>query len=113
MLPYFFIPFGDLIKWVHSSGVSNPLTELLFISVYGRKSGQTVLVHCKMGISRSSSTVIAYVMKQQRWPLDVALAYVRDRRPVIKPNEGFMKQLMTYNGILNARSGTMLDLMFQ
>lgn len=70
-----------------------------------------MLVHCKMGISRSGSTVIAYVMKQQRWPLDVALAYVRDRRPVVKPNEGFMKQLQTYNGILNARSGTMLDLM--
>uniref|UniRef100_A0A3B4WGE4 protein-serine/threonine phosphatase n=1 Tax=Seriola lalandi dorsalis TaxID=1841481 RepID=A0A3B4WGE4_SERLL len=70
-----------------------------------RKSGQAVLVHCKMGVSRSASTVIAYGMKQQRWPLDVALAYVRDRRSIIKPNEGFMKQLQTYNGILNARSG--------
>ncbi|XP_056239145.1 protein phosphatase Slingshot homolog 3 isoform X1 [Seriola aureovittata] len=67
-----------------------------------RKSGQAVLVHCKMGVSRSASTVIAYGMKQQRWPLDVALAYVRDRRSIIKPNEGFMKQLQTYNGILNA-----------
>uniref|UniRef100_A0A667WG12 protein-serine/threonine phosphatase n=1 Tax=Myripristis murdjan TaxID=586833 RepID=A0A667WG12_9TELE len=68
-----------------------------------RKSGQAVLVHCKMGVSRSASTVIAFTMKQQRWPLDVALAYVRDRRPIIKPNDGFMKQLHTYNGILNAR----------
>ncbi|XP_039975144.1 protein phosphatase Slingshot homolog 3 isoform X2 [Xiphias gladius] len=67
-----------------------------------RKSGQAVLVHCKMGVSRSASTVIAYAMKQQRWPLDVALAYVRERRSIVKPNEGFMKQLQTYNGILNA-----------
>ncbi|XP_044219685.1 protein phosphatase Slingshot homolog 3 [Thunnus albacares] len=67
-----------------------------------RKSGQAVLVHCKMGVSRSASTVIAYAMKQQRWPLDVALAFVRDRRSIIKPNDGFMKQLQTYNGILNA-----------
>nr|XP_046261297.1 protein phosphatase Slingshot homolog 3 [Scatophagus argus]XP_046261298.1 protein phosphatase Slingshot homolog 3 [Scatophagus argus] len=67
-----------------------------------RKSGQAVLVHCKMGVSRSGSTVIAYAMKQQQWPLDVALPYVRDRRPIVKPNEGFMKQLQTYNGILNA-----------
>ncbi|XP_070769455.1 protein phosphatase Slingshot homolog 3 isoform X2 [Enoplosus armatus] len=67
-----------------------------------RKSGQAVLVHCKMGVSRSASTVIAYAMKQQHWPLDVALAYVEDRRSIIKPNEGFMKQLQTYNGILNA-----------
>lgn len=67
-----------------------------------RKSGQAVLVHCKMGISRSASTVIAYAMKQQRWPLDVALAYVKDRRSIVKPNEGFMKQLQTYDGILIA-----------
>ncbi|XP_073343080.1 protein phosphatase Slingshot homolog 3 [Pagrus major] len=67
-----------------------------------RKSGQALLVHCKMGISRSGSTVIAYAMKQQRWPLDVALAYVRERRSIVNPNDGFMKQLQTYNGILNA-----------
>ncbi|XP_076021110.1 protein phosphatase Slingshot homolog 3 [Genypterus blacodes] len=67
-----------------------------------RKNGQAVLVHCKMGVSRSASTVIAYAMKQQRWPLDVALAYVKDRRSVARPNEGFMKQLQTYNGILTA-----------
>ncbi|GAA6235836.1 protein phosphatase Slingshot homolog 3-like isoform X2 [Lates japonicus] len=67
-----------------------------------RNSGQAVLVHCKMGISRSASTVIAYAMKQQRWSLDVALAYVRDRRSIVKPNDGFMKQLQTYSGILNA-----------
>lgn len=56
-----------------------------------------------MGVSRSSSTVIAYIMKQNRWSLDVALTYVRDCRSIIKPNDGFMKQLQTYNGILNAR----------
>uniref|UniRef100_A0A3Q3VRY2 protein-serine/threonine phosphatase n=1 Tax=Mola mola TaxID=94237 RepID=A0A3Q3VRY2_MOLML len=67
-----------------------------------RMSGQAVLVHCKMGISRSGSTVIAYAMKQEHWPLDVALAYVKDRRSIVKPNEGFMKQLQIYNGILNA-----------
>ncbi|XP_077588775.1 protein phosphatase Slingshot homolog 3 isoform X1 [Stigmatopora nigra] len=67
-----------------------------------RKSGQAVLVHCKMGVSRSSSTVIAYAMKQQRWPLDVAWSYVRDRRAVVKPNDSFARQLQTYDGILNA-----------
>lgn len=67
-----------------------------------RKSGKAVLVHCKMGISRSGSTVVAYAMKKQHWPLDVALAYVKDRRSVVKPNDGFMKQLQLYNGILNA-----------
>uniref|UniRef100_A0A3Q1DEJ7 protein-serine/threonine phosphatase n=1 Tax=Amphiprion ocellaris TaxID=80972 RepID=A0A3Q1DEJ7_AMPOC len=77
-----------------------------------RESGQAVLVHCKMGVSRSASTVIAYAMKQQHWPLDVALPYVRDRRSIVKPNEGFMKQLQTYNGILHARSDPILFVEF-
>ncbi|XP_040028462.2 protein phosphatase Slingshot homolog 3 isoform X1 [Gasterosteus aculeatus] len=67
-----------------------------------RQRGQAVLVHCKMGVSRSASTVIAYAMKHYHWPLDMALTYVRDRRSIVKPNDGFMKQLQTYNGILNA-----------
>ncbi|XP_059201843.1 protein phosphatase Slingshot homolog 3 [Centropristis striata] len=67
-----------------------------------RKSGQAVLVHCKMGVSRSASTVIAYAMKQQHWPLEMTLNYVRDRRSIVKPNKGFMRQLQTYSGILSA-----------
>ncbi|XP_024139524.1 protein phosphatase Slingshot homolog 3 isoform X2 [Oryzias melastigma] len=67
-----------------------------------RKMGQAVLVHCKMGVSRSASTVIAYAMKQQRWSLETALAYVRECRSIVNPNEGFMRQLQTYNGILTA-----------
>uniref|UniRef100_A0A8C3A282 protein-serine/threonine phosphatase n=1 Tax=Cyclopterus lumpus TaxID=8103 RepID=A0A8C3A282_CYCLU len=76
-----------------------------------RKRGQAVLVHCKMGVSRSASTVIAYAMKHLHWQLDMALTYVRDCRSIIKPNEGFTKQLQTYNGILNARSDMVLGLL--
>ncbi|KAJ8015747.1 hypothetical protein DPEC_G00029360 [Dallia pectoralis] len=67
-----------------------------------RLNGESVLVHCKMGVSRSASTVVAYAMKHERWPLDVALAFVKDRRPIVQPNDGFMKQLQTYSGILSA-----------
>jgi len=83
------------------------------MAVCSRKRGQAVLVHCKMGVSRSASTVIAFAMKHLHWSLETALSYVRDCRSIIKPNEGFTKQLQTYNGILNARSdmvfGRMLD----
>ncbi|XP_017329895.1 protein phosphatase Slingshot homolog 3 isoform X1 [Ictalurus punctatus] len=67
-----------------------------------RKSGQSVLVHCKMGVSRSASTVIAFLMKQQGWTLEEALNHVRERRPIVQPNDGFFRQLHTYSGILNA-----------
>ncbi|XP_061465529.1 protein phosphatase Slingshot homolog 3 isoform X2 [Rhineura floridana] len=64
--------------------------------------GFRVLVHCKMGVSRSASTVIAYAMKEYGWSLERALCHVQERRPIIHPNPGFMRQLELYQGILDA-----------
>ncbi|XP_024299326.2 protein phosphatase Slingshot homolog 2 isoform X2 [Oncorhynchus tshawytscha] len=67
-----------------------------------RKAGAKCLVHCKMGVSRSASTVIAYAMKEYGWDLESAFDYVKERRGVTKPNPSFMKQLEEYQGILLA-----------
>ncbi|XP_037534455.1 protein phosphatase Slingshot homolog 2 [Nematolebias whitei] len=67
-----------------------------------KKAGVKCLVHCKMGVSRSASTVIAYAMKEYGWDLDTAFDYVKERRAVTKPNPSFMKQLEEYQGILLA-----------
>lgn len=60
-------------------------------------------MHCKMGISRSAATVIAYAMKEYGWDLNKAHDYVKERRAVTKPNPSFMRQLEEYQGILVAR----------
>ncbi|KAK9520569.1 hypothetical protein VZT92_020445 [Zoarces viviparus] len=67
-----------------------------------KKAGAKCLVHCKMGVSRSASTVIAYAMKEYGWDLDTAFDYVKEKRAVTKPNPSFMKQLEEYQGILLA-----------
>ncbi|KAL0994815.1 hypothetical protein UPYG_G00127500 [Umbra pygmaea] len=67
-----------------------------------KKAGAKCLVHCKMGVSRSASTVIAYAMKEYGWDLERAFDYVKDRRAVTKPNPSFMRQLEEYQGILLA-----------
>ncbi|XP_067866548.1 protein phosphatase Slingshot homolog 2 isoform X2 [Heterodontus francisci] len=67
-----------------------------------KKNGSKCLVHCKMGISRSASTVIAYAMKEYGWNLDKAYSYVKEKRTVTKPNVSFMRQLEEYQGILLA-----------
>ncbi|XP_062872791.1 protein phosphatase Slingshot homolog 2 [Trichomycterus rosablanca] len=67
-----------------------------------KKAGVKCLVHCKMGVSRSASTVIAYAMKEYGWDLDRAYEHVKERRTVTKPNPSFMKQLEEYQGILLA-----------
>ena len=62
-----------------------------------------VLVHCKMGMSRSASSVIAYIMKEYKMNLCEAMEKVRKARPIVQPNDSFARQLVEYNGILNAK----------
>ncbi|XP_071664868.1 protein phosphatase Slingshot homolog 3 isoform X2 [Patagioenas fasciata] len=67
-----------------------------------RASGGRALVHCRMGLSRSAATVLAYAMKEFGWSLERALRHVRHCRPSVLPNPGFMRQLDFYQGILHA-----------
>ena len=68
-----------------------------------REAGSKILVHCRYGISRSASTVIAYLMKKKGWNMADTLDYVVKRRDIVQPNPGFTNQLITYEGILNSR----------
>lgn len=67
-----------------------------------KKNNSKCLVHCKMGVSRSASTVIAFAMKEYGWSMENAYSYVKQRRNVTRPNAGFMRQLLEYEGILDA-----------
>lgn len=58
--------------------------------------GGRTLVHCVAGISRSASLCIAYLMKYQKMTLDQAYYHVKKRRPVIRPNVGFWRQLIEF-----------------
>ena len=81
------------------------LYRYILLLVDCREKRSKVLVHCKMGVSRSASTVIAFAMKDFGWSLQQAHDFVKQKRGCIKPNQGFMQQLITYQGILDARYG--------
>ncbi|MCJ8746734.1 hypothetical protein PDJAM_G00144950 [Pangasius djambal] len=70
--------------------------------VKAKKNHSKCLVHCKMGVSRSASTVIAYAMKEYGWTLEKAYNFVKEKRSVTRPNDSFMRQLAEYEGILDA-----------
>ena len=61
-----------------------------------RLGGGNILVHCKFGISRSPSFIIAYLIKYNSFNLEEALSFVIKKRKQIKPNKGFMNQLHKY-----------------
>ncbi|KAI8325737.1 DSPc-domain-containing protein, partial [Martensiomyces pterosporus] len=61
-----------------------------------RSKGECVLVHCQLGVSRSASLVIAYVMRTMDLGFSAAYEYVRSRAPCISPNLSLIAQLCEY-----------------
>jgi len=71
--------FDTCIKFIHS----------------GREEG-IVFVHCLAGMSRSVSTIAAYLMKETGRNVARSLQLIQRKRGRIKPNPGFREQLETY-----------------
>ncbi|KAM4576501.1 dual specificity protein phosphatase 26-like isoform 1-T1 [Odontesthes bonariensis] len=61
--------------------------------------GGKVLVHCHVGVSRSATLVLAYLMLKQNLTLVEAICAVKNNRGVI-PNRGFLRQLIKLDGQL-------------
>lgn len=66
---------------------------------------ENVLVHCYAGVSRSATIVLNYIIRDiyenkniikpcACSVLDYVLNMVRKKRPIINPNQNFMKQLL-------------------
>ena len=55
-----------------------------------------------MGISRSASCTIAYIMKEYGNELAKTMQHAKDRRSIVNPNKSFKKQLEVYDGMLSA-----------
>ncbi|KAK6458463.1 protein phosphatase S phase [Scheffersomyces xylosifermentans] len=66
---------------------------------YQKSGGQTkILIHCRVGVSRSATVVIAEVMRRLKVSLPNAYLYVRVRRLniIIQPNLRFMYELFKW-----------------
>ncbi|GJJ11359.1 hypothetical protein Clacol_005591 [Clathrus columnatus] len=74
-----------------------------------------ILVHCWKGVSRSPSIVAAYFIKTHffsslssphihtsNMTAEKAVDFIRSKRPCVRPNQGFMRQLRQYEAIAKA-----------
>lgn len=57
------------------------------------KQNKNVLVHCHAGISRSSTIIIMYLMVKYKITIEKAYEYVKSKRSIIRPNNGFYNEL--------------------
>lgn len=67
------------------------------------ESGGRTLLHCNAGVSRSASFCLAYLMKHHNVSLLEAHRRLKSCRPMVRPNNGFWKQLIVYEGVLRGR----------
>lgn len=62
----------------------------------GRKAGG-VLVHCKVGQSRSAMVMTSYIMREKRWNTYESLEFLKKIRPKVRPRQAFIDQLTAYH----------------
>lgn len=77
----------------------------VFIEDCIQKCGR-VFVHCHLGISRSSTIAIAYLMRKYRFDYESAYKRVKDAHIDTQPNAGFITQLRKYQEYLNIPART-------
>lgn len=68
-----------------------------FYNLMESNPGKRVLVHCLVGMSRSASLVISYLIKKDlNSTFNDHYCYVKEARPCIDPNNGFIAKLREY-----------------
>lgn len=89
------------------------------------KNGDKVLIHCGAGISRSATLIMAYLISHKHLTLRAAYALVRNKRKIVRPNNGFFRQLIDYERetrqdgrasvrmVLTANGSSMPDIIYE
>ena len=68
------------------------------------ESSKKVYIHCKAGISRSSSVTIAYLMWKNKLNFQKAFDIVKSKRRIICPNDNYLNQLKEYDLNINIQN---------
>jgi len=70
------------------------------------KKGGRVLVHCVAGVSRSTTLVLAYLVRYRGYSLLDSFDLVAEKRKIAWPNDGFYRQLIAYERSLRNKNHT-------
>jgi protein tyrosine phosphatase len=66
------------------------------------KRGEKVLIHCHAGVSRSVTLLAAYLILCRGMSTKQALQFIKSKRSFIRPNIGFIRQLLTLEKSVNS-----------
>ena len=105
---YYRVAVGDFPNWAER--IADRLEGAVDWAEQQRKEGRRVLVHCKMGMSRSTTCVLGWMLKYgampdgKRWKLRDAFLHVKARRNVANPNPGFLNELCRWEMHVHGKS---------
>lgn len=93
------------LKDANSEDISSLLYRTLEWMYEAIGKGGRVLVHCREGVSRSATFVIAYLMWWFNLSFEAAHERIRQVRPICNPNTGFTCQLLQLAKRLSSSPG--------
>jgi len=77
---------------VSQTNISEHFDDIIHFIDSAISGGGKILVNCHLGVSRSPTCVLAYLITKHNMTVAQAVDQVRKHR-MVKPNEGFLKQL--------------------
>lgn len=81
-----------------------PAAEKCFKFIEEARSCQgRVLVHCRKGINRSPTIVIAWLIVSEKWTLQKAYTFVQECRPMSSPHEKYFEQLQAMDKAVHGK----------
>lgn len=82
------------IKDINEGNITDDFSKI--IDFFRNNNDKRILVHCFMGASRSVILVMLYLIHFHNMAPEIAVDYIRQRRPCINPNKLFYDQLVQY-----------------
>ena len=98
--PFFPNEYTYKILYIDDAIDENILSWLKEAFEFIDSSVNNIYIHCVMGISRSPTIVIGYLMYKKKMKYEEAYNFVRNKRNAISPNPGFQEQLKKFEKIL-------------
>lgn len=62
-----------------------------------KNSSGNILIHCKMGASRSAAVILYYLTKKHNMTLITALDFIKSKRNIINPNNKFIETISKFD----------------
>ncbi|ADO00516.1 hypothetical protein WIV_gp172 [Wiseana iridescent virus] len=88
--------FGLVLSDLPNTNISLYFDRIADFIHRGLSEKGKIIVHCAMGISRSATCVIAYLIKFCGMDTLEAVKFLQQKRGIVQPNFGFISQLQTF-----------------